>query len=114
MRIALRSLLTASALALGVAGTSLAPVLDGSGPGRRPQVRGLAVVDMQKVLTDTKQGQAARKKLEESSKAKQDKLDAKRKKLEADQAKLKNLCGDKLAPPRRPCRRTTSRCSRSI
>ena len=31
------------------------------------KVRGVAVVDMQKVLNDTKQGQAARKKLEEQT-----------------------------------------------
>ncbi len=92
-----RRLLTASALALGVATASLAPVLTAPAQAAVPKVRGLAVVDMQKVLNDTKQGVSARKKLEDSSKAKQEKLDGKRKKLEADQAKLKNLSGDKLA-----------------
>ena len=94
---ALRRLLTASALALGVAGASLTPALMAPAQAAVPKVRGVAVVDMQKVLNDTKQGVAARKKLEDSSKAKQEKLDGKRKKLEADQGKLKNLSGEKLA-----------------
>lgn len=97
MHIALRRLLTVSALALGAAGVSLAPMLASPAHAAVPKVRGVAVVDMQKVLNDTKQGVAARKKLEDSSKAKQEKLDGKRKKLEADQAKLKNLAPDKLA-----------------
>ncbi len=94
---ALRRLLTASALALGVAGASLTPALMAPAQAAVPKIRGVAVVDMQKVLNDTKQGVTARKKLEDSSKAKQEKLDGKRKKLESDQAKLKNLSGDKLA-----------------
>lgn len=92
-----RRLLTASALALGVATASLAPALTAPAQAAVPKVRAVAVVDMQKVLNDTKQGVTARKKLEDSSKAKQEKLDGKRKKLEADQAKLKNLSGEKLA-----------------
>ena len=90
-------LLTVFSLALGVATVSLAPTLTAPVQAALPKVRGIAVVDMQKVLNDTKQGVTARKKLEDSSKAKQEKLDGKRKKLEADQAKLKNLSGDKLA-----------------
>ena len=97
MRTILRRLLPAVALSLGVAGASLTPALTAPAQAALPKLRGVAVVDMQKVLMDTKQGQAARKKLEESSKAKQDKLDAKRKKLEADGAKLKSLSGEKLA-----------------
>ena len=97
MHTALRRLLTASALTLGVAGIGLVPGLTAPAQAAVPTVRGVAVVDMQKVLNDTKQGQSARKKLEESSKAKQEKLDGKRKKLEADQGKLKNLSGEKLA-----------------
>ena len=91
----LRRLLTASALAVGVA--SFTPALISPVQAAVPKIRGVAVVDMQKVLNDTKQGVTARKKLEDSSKAKQEKLDGKRKKLEADQAKLKNMTGDKLA-----------------
>lgn len=97
MRTILRRLLPAVALVTGAAGFSLTPALVAPVQAAMPKVRGVAVVDMQKVLMETKQGQAARKKLEESSKAKQDKLDAKRKKLEADQGKLKNLAPDKLA-----------------
>ena len=97
MHTALRRLLTASALTLGVAGIGLVPGLTAPAQAAVPTVRGVAVVDMQKVLNDTKQGVAARKKLEDSSKAKQEKLDSKRKKLEADQGKLKNLSGEKLA-----------------
>jgi outer membrane protein len=62
-----------------------------------PPVRRMAVVDMQRVLNETKAGKRARKELEASSKAKQQKLDKKRAKLEADVAKLKNLKGDQLA-----------------
>ncbi|MBK7823981.1 OmpH family outer membrane protein [Nannocystis sp.] len=104
----LRRLLAVSVLAIGVA--SFTPARTNASPAAPadrvtslapkaavPKVRGVAVVDMQKVLNDTKQGVAARKKLEDSSKAKQEKLDGKRKKLEADQAKLKNLAGEKLA-----------------
>jgi outer membrane protein len=93
----LRRLLPAAALALATFGLAgVAPTVPVA-QAAVPKIRGVAVVDMQKVLMDTKQGQAARKKLEDSSKAKQEKLDGKRKKLEADQAKLKNLSGEKLA-----------------
>lgn len=91
-------LLSAAAVALAFAGgAGLTPALATPAQAALPQIRGIAVVDMQKVLSDTKQGQSARKKLEDSSKAKQEKLDQKRKKLEADTGKLKNLSGDKLA-----------------
>jgi outer membrane protein len=91
-------LLSAAAVALAfVGGAGVAPALISPAQASIPQVRGVAVVDMQKVLSETKQGQAARKKLEDSSKAKQEKLDQKRKKLEADTNKLKNLQGEKLA-----------------
>ena len=56
----LRRLLTASALALGAAGVSLAvsvtPMLTATAQAAVPKIRGVAVVDMQKVLNDTKQG----------------------------------------------------------
>ncbi|MCY0990180.1 OmpH family outer membrane protein [Nannocystis sp. ILAH1] len=91
-------LLSAAAVALAfVGGAGLAPGAVTPAQATIPQIRGVAVVDMQKVLGDTKQGQAARKKLEDSSKAKQEKLEQKRKKLEADTGKLKSLQGDKLA-----------------
>jgi outer membrane protein len=62
-----------------------------------PPVKRLAVVDMQRVLNETKAGKRARKELEASSKAKQQKLDKKRARLEADVAKLKDMKGDQLA-----------------
>ncbi|WAS97653.1 OmpH family outer membrane protein [Nannocystis punicea] len=94
----LARLLSAAAVALAFAGgAGLAPGAVTPAQATIPQVRGVAVVDMQKVLADTKQGQAARKKLEDSSKAKQEKLEQKRKKLEADTGKLKSLQGEKLA-----------------
>ncbi len=90
----------AFASGLGAAGLARAqtPALSAA-PARAtiPQIRGVAVVDMQKVLADTKQGQNARKKLEDSSKAKQVKLDEKRTKLEADAAKLRGMAPDKAA-----------------
>jgi outer membrane protein len=61
-----------------------------------PAVRKLAMVDMQRVLNETKGGKRARNDLETSSKAKQDKVDKKRKKLEGDAGKLKSLTGQQL------------------
>ena len=54
------------------------------------------MVDMQRVLNETKEGKKARTDLETSSKAKQEKLDKKRTKLEADAAKLGSLKGAQL------------------
>lgn len=85
-----------------VAGLALAFTAGAAAPTAAPaqatikKVRGIAMVNMQRVLLETKAGLAARKKLEESSTAKQKKLDKKRKKLEADQAKLKDLAGEQL------------------
>jgi len=85
-----------------VAGLALAFTAGAAAPTATPaqatikKVRGIAMVNMQRVLLETKAGLAARKKLEESSTAKQKKLDKKRKKLEADQAKLKDLSGEQL------------------
>lgn len=77
-------------LAIVLAG--LCVVLVASSVGAKvPAVKKLAMVDMQRVLNETKAGKRARKDLESSSKAKQQKLDKKRAKLEADFAKLKNL-----------------------
>ena len=54
-----------------------------------PAIKKIAMVDMQRVLNDTKAGQKARKELETSSKTKQEKLDKMRQKLEGDAGKLK-------------------------
>ena len=62
-----------------------------------PAIKKIAMVDMQRVLNDTKAGQKARKDLESSSKTKQEKLDKKRQKLESDAGKLKSLSGESLA-----------------
>lgn len=61
-----------------------------------PNIRSVAMVDMQRVLNETKAGKKARKELESSSKAKQQKLDKKRQKLESEAAKLGTLKGAQL------------------
>jgi outer membrane protein len=61
-----------------------------------PALKKVAMVDMQRVLNETTAGKSARKNLESSSKAKQQKLDKKRAKLEADAGKLRSLKGDQL------------------
>lgn len=62
-----------------------------------PKVKKLAMVDMQRVLNETKAGKAARTKLEKSSKSKQAKFDKKRAALEAEAGKLGELKGQELA-----------------
>ena len=89
------SLAFAAVAGLLVAGVSAAPTA-APAQAKIKKVRGIAVVDMQRVLMETKQGKAAQSKLERSSKAKQKKLDKKRSELEADQGKLKNLKGQQL------------------
>ncbi|MCB9752736.1 MAG: OmpH family outer membrane protein [Myxococcales bacterium] len=77
------------------AGMALAPM--SVAQAAVPQVRKIATVDMQRVLNETKHGKKERKKLEASSKAKQQKLDQKRRTLEQEQAKLAQLKGQELA-----------------
>lgn len=62
-----------------------------------PKVGKLAMVDMQRVLNETKAGKAARKRLEKSSKTKEAKFEKKRVALESEAAKLGSLSGQKLA-----------------
>ena len=62
-----------------------------------PKLKKLAMVDMQRVLNETKAGKAARAKLEKSSKSKQAKFDKKRAALEAEAGKLGSLKGQELA-----------------
>lgn len=81
-------------LALGVAAPMLTPAT--AAAAEVPAVRKIALVDMQRVLNETKAGQRARNELESASKAKQEKLDKKRKKLEGDAGKLKSLSGQQL------------------
>jgi outer membrane protein len=58
-----------------------------------PEVRKIALVDMQRVLDETKQGKAARSELESSAKKKEEKLDKRRVKLETESGKLQTLQG---------------------
>lgn len=62
-----------------------------------PAVKKIAMVDMQRVLNETKAGKAARTRLEKSSKTKQAKFDKKRAALESEAAKLGSLSGQELA-----------------
>ncbi len=62
-----------------------------------PKVKKIAMVDMQRVLNETKAGKSARTKLEKSSKVKQGKFDKKRAALESEAAKLGTLSGAELA-----------------
>ena len=80
-------------LGLGLA-TGLA---SGDASAEVPKVKKLAMVDMQRVLNETKAGKAARAKLEKSSKSKQAKFDKKRAALEAEAGKLGSLKGQELA-----------------
>lgn len=72
----------------------LAPV---SASAEVPAIKRIAMVDMQRVLNETKEGKKARGDLELSSKTKQEKLDKRRTKLEADAQKLQSLKGAQLA-----------------
>lgn len=62
-----------------------------------PKLAKLAMVDMQRVLNETKAGKTARTRLEKSSKRKQAKFDKKRANLESEAAKLGTLSGQDLA-----------------
>ncbi len=62
-----------------------------------PAVRKIALVDMQTVLNETKQGKKARTKLEKSSEAKAKKLESKRNKLEQEMAAAQSKSGADLA-----------------
>lgn len=93
---ALRRFLLPLCAALFVgAPVALAPTTDAH--AEVPKVGKLAMVDMQRVLNETKAGKSARAKLEKSSKAKQAKFDKKREKLESDASKLDTLTGNQLA-----------------
>jgi outer membrane protein len=86
-------MLTGAPLGLGLA----AGLVAGEAAAEVPKVKKLAMVDMQRVLNETKAGKAARAKLEKSSKSKQAKFDKKRTALEAEAAKLGSLKGQELA-----------------
>ncbi|MGB1699825.1 MAG: OmpH family outer membrane protein [Nannocystaceae bacterium] len=84
-----------TSLVLGAGVVTLAPVQQAA--AEVPAIRKIAVVDMQRVLNETKQGKSARNRLESSTKKKQKKLDAKRTKLESDSAAAQSLGGQELA-----------------
>lgn len=92
MKAMIRTLAAAAALALPML---TVPAI--AAAAEVPAIKKIAMVDMQRVLNDTKAGQKARKDLESSSKTKQEKLDKKRQKLESDAGKLKSLSGESLA-----------------
>lgn len=94
LRTLLAGLMLAGApLAVGVATGLVA----GPATAAIPKVGKLAMVDMQRVLNETKAGKAARKRLEKSSKSKEAKFEKKRVALESEAAKLGSLKGQKLA-----------------
>lgn len=85
---------TLFAAALSGAALTVAPA---QAAAEVPSIKKVAMVDMQRVLNETKAGKKARKELEGASKSKQAKLDKKRAKLEADASKLQSLSGKDLA-----------------
>ncbi len=105
MKMPIRSLRTVLAgllfvgapLGLPIAGGLAMGLVAGPAAAEVPKVKKLAMVDMQRVLNETKAGKAARAKLEKSSKSKQAKFDKKRAALEADAQKLGTLKGQELA-----------------
>lgn len=86
----MKRMLSVMSLVAALGGSALA---SSTAQAQVPKVERIALVDLQQVLTKTKQGKSARSQLEKSFKAKQKKLDAQRKKLEADQRKLQSLSG---------------------
>ena len=62
-----------------------------------PAVRKIAIVDLQRVLSETKAGRNARKTLEASAKAKQRKLEKRQQELQANLEKAQRLAGPELA-----------------
>jgi outer membrane protein len=61
-----------------------------------PTVERLAMVDLQRLLTETSHGKRAKKKLENELKSKQQKLDKTRARLEGEVAKLQRMTGAAL------------------
>ena len=82
-------------LSVALAGTGAVALAPQTAQAAVPQVKKIAMVDMQRVLNETKQGKRARKDLEKSTTAKQKKLDKKRAALEKAQAALKNMSQEK-------------------
>ena len=91
-----RALLSLAALSV-LTGAAVGTLSVNTAQAEVPSIRKIAMVDMQRVLNETKAGKKARTRLESSTKKKQKKLDAKRTKLESDGASLQSLSGESLA-----------------
>ena len=87
------NLLVATVLATAAFGL-LTP---GEAWARIPDVRKIALVDLQRLLSETKAGKNAQSSLQSSSNAKQGKLAKKQKELEQKAQKLQGLSGQDLA-----------------
>jgi len=90
------AVLSATVFGLGLGAGVASESLSSSAAAAVPEIGKVAVVDMQRILNETKAGKKARKDLESASLSKQQKLDKRQKKLESDQAKLSGLQGEAL------------------
>ena len=91
-------LLTLAACFGGLAlGPVAVPGLANSAQAAVPELGKIAVVDMQRIINETRAGKKARKDLETAGASKQKKFDKRRQKLEQEQAKLSSLKGEALA-----------------
>ncbi len=90
-------LLTSLTLGLALLVAPAAMLVAPSPAACAPKAEHIALVDMQRVINETKAGKAGRAKLENSSKSKQAKFDKQRSALEAEAAKLGSLSGVELA-----------------
>lgn len=90
-------MLVGSPLGAGLSAGLATSLLAAPAAAEVPKLKKLAMVDMQRVLNETKAGKAARDKLEKSSKTKQAKFDKRRAALESDAGKLGTLKGQELA-----------------
>ncbi len=93
----LAHLAPAFALAMASVGAGVTALAPTPAEAAVPDVGKVAMVSMQRVLNETKQGQKSRNDLESDSKRKQQKLDKKRTALESKTSKLQNLQGQELA-----------------
>ena len=88
-----RALALATTTLTVVAGVVAAPA---PAQAKVPAVGKIAVVDVQRILMETKAGKRAKRTMESSAKAKQQKLQKKQAKLEADMRKAESLKGQEL------------------
>ena len=93
----LRRVCLTLAMALTLGGAALTGLAPADAQADVPSIRKIAMVDMQRVLNETKEGKKARSRLESSTKKKQKKLDARRTKFESETASLQSLSGEQLA-----------------